>query len=372
MKQSSKIILRTCCIAITVTMVSCLQTGCKQTSKPESKQLAIDSIPAFVLQKAQVSKQITFPAEIIPFERAEIRPKVSGYINAVKVDIGDKVQKGQVLIILDAPEALSNYAQANSDVQAAHAKYLGSLDVYKRILNASKVAGTVAESELEQAWTRMQSDSSSYEANKSKLNTYGQLKDYLIIRSPYSGVVTQRNVDVGTLVGGNDQKPLLIIENNRTLRVRVSVPEAYTTAIPDTSVISFTVDAQPEVSYKATLSRKSDALDLANRTERWEYLYHNDQGDLKSGMFANVTMKLGRKDQSLLVPSSAVATNLEKRFVIRLKSGKTEWVDVRNGIAIEAKTEIFGKLMEGDTLLTRATDEIKPDKQFVPKIQPNK
>lgn len=369
MKQSSNTALFTCCISIAAIMICSLQTGCKQTSKTESKKSAIDSIPAFVLQKAQVSKQIVFPAEIMPFERAEILPKVSGYINAVKVDIGDRVQKGQVLIVLDAPEALSNYAQANSDVQAARAKYLGSLDTYKRILNASRVAGTVADSELEQARIRMQSDSSSYEASKSKLNTYGQLKDYLTIRSPYSGVVTQRNVDVGTLVGGNNQRPLLIIEDNSILRLRVAIPEAFTTAIPDTSVISFTVDAQPGINYKATLSRKSDALNLTNRTETWEYLYRNDHGELKSGMFANVVMKLGRKGLSFLVPSSAVSTNLEKRFVIRLRNDKTEWVDVRNGINIDTKVEIFGNLTEGDTLLVRATDEIKPDKQFIPKFQ---
>ena len=71
----------------------------------------------------------------------------------------------------------------------------------------------------------------------------------------------------------------------------------------------------------------------------------------------------------MLVPSSAIVTNLEKRFVIRLKEGKSEWVDVRNGISMNDKTEVFGNLNIGDTLLIRATDEIKEGVQLVPKIQ---
>jgi multidrug efflux pump subunit AcrA (membrane-fusion protein) len=86
-------------------------------------------------------------------------------------------------------------------------------------------------------------------------------------------------------------------------------------------------------------------------------------------MYANATIKLGRKEASFVVPSTAVATNLEKRFVIRLKDGKTEWIDVRNGINLDDKIEIFGSLTPGDTLLVRSSDEIKEGVQLVFKIQ---
>jgi multidrug efflux pump subunit AcrA (membrane-fusion protein) len=147
------------------------------------------------------------------------------------------------------------------------------------------------------------------------------------------------------------------------------VPEAYTTAISDTSSINFTVDAQPGTRYKARLSRKSGSLNLVNRTETWEFIYSNKANELKSGMYANATIKLGRKEASFVVPSTAVATNLEKRFVIRRKDGKTEWIDVRNGINLDDKIEIFGSLTPGDTLLVRSSDEIKEGVQLVFKIQ---
>jgi len=200
------------------------------------------------------------------------------------------------------------------------------------------------------------------------MEVYSQLRDYLTIRSPFAGVITQRNVDPGTLVGTNNAKPMFIIENNSTLRLRLPIPEAYTSANPDSSVIHFTVDAYPGITYKAKLSRKAGALSQVNRTETWEFLYTNKDNQLKSGMFANANIKFGRTLPTFVIPVSAVVTNLEKRFVIRLKSNKTEWVDVRNGIAPDNRVEVFGNLTEGDTLILRGTDEIKPGKEFIPKF----
>src|SRR5450759_4184425 len=151
-------------IVLTVATSSVLIAGCSQNnSKREVKQSGVDSVAVFSLKKVQINKQITFPAELTPLERAEIYAKVIGYINEFKVDIGDRVKKGQVLAILDAPEVISNYAQINSDEQTARSHYKTSLDAYKRILNASKVSGTISEEETEKAKNLMLSDSSALE-----------------------------------------------------------------------------------------------------------------------------------------------------------------------------------------------------------------
>ncbi len=347
-------------------------TGCKQnTQEQETKKSEVDSVAAFILKKETVNKEISFPAELIPLERAEIYAKVSGYVKNLRVDIGDHVLKGQVLAVLDAPEFASNYSQANADAQTAHSKFLGSRDLYERIAKASKVDGTVAASELEKVKSQMMADSSSYEAAKEKLNAIAQLKDYLTIRAPFSGIITKRNVDEGTLVGNSDAKPILILEDNSKLRLRVPIPEAFTSTIPDSSSIYFTVEAQPDVTYRANLSRKAGALNLTNRTETWEFIYDNKKNQLKSGMYANASLKLRRKENSFVVPSGAVVTNLEKKFVIRLKDGAAQWIDVRNGFSMNDSTEIFGNLNGGDTLALRATDEIKQGTLLFPKLQPN-
>jgi RND family efflux transporter MFP subunit len=353
-----------------ILVASVLFNACTSDNKDQqTKPVAQDSTTVFILQKQEVNKKFSFPSELTPLERAEIFAKVSGYIKTVKVDIGDKVQQGQVLAIIEAPEMLSNYAQASADVQFANSKYIASLDAFTRIENAAKVNGTVATGELEKSRNQMLADKAAHEAAKAKLNAYAQLKDYLTIRSPFSGIIVQRNADIGTLVGTANNKPILVIENTATLRLKVPVQEAYTTALPDSSFISFTVDAQPDKKYFAKLSRKTGAINKDNRTETWEFIYNNSKQELKSGMYANATMKLGRTGSSFVVVPSAIATTLEKRFVIRLKNGKTEWIDVRNGMNTGDKIEIFGNLNEGDTLLLKATDEIKEGTKLIGKIK---
>ncbi|HMF71473.1 MAG TPA: biotin/lipoyl-binding protein, partial [Flavitalea sp.] len=139
------------CALFLAVLTSCKQSGGKQ----EPKKAQMDSVTVFTLKKEPVAKQVNFPAELTSLERAEIFAKVSGYIKSVKADIGDRVQKGQVLAILEAPEFSSDYSQANANAQTAYSEFAGSLDTYKRILNASKVDGTIAASELEKAKSQM-------------------------------------------------------------------------------------------------------------------------------------------------------------------------------------------------------------------------
>lgn len=343
-----------------------LSTNCTQRkSNREEIKAKGDTVNVFSLKKGKINKLMTFPAELTPLDRAEIFAKVSGYINEFKVDIGDKVKKGEVLVVLDAPEVISNYSQNLSDKQTTFSKYQISLDAYKRLLKASKISGTVAAEEMEKSKNLMLSDSSAVEAAKSRLSSNEHLKDYLTIRAPFSGIISQRNFDPGTLVGSGNSKPLLVVENIESLRLRVPVPESYVMTIPDTSIIHFTVDAQPGKTYTAVISRKSGTVNPGNRTEIWEYIYQNKDNQLKSGMFATATLNFRRKELSFLVPESAVVTNLEKRFVIRLKNKKAELVDVKNGITQHNMVEIFGNLSEGDTLMVRATDEIKPGAKLI-------
>ena len=351
---------------VSVTFLAGCHGDPKKEQAPAEKT---DSVSVFILKKESFNKEVSFPGELLPLDKAEIYAKVSGYVKSLKVDIGDVVQEGEVIAVLDAPEIVANYAQVNADVQTAKSKYAGSLDAYNRVTNAAKVEGTVALGEIERIKSQMLGDSAALGAAKAKLEAYTQLKDYLTIRSPYSGIVTERNVDPGTLVGTGGAKPLLVIENNTVLRLRVPVPETYTSANPDSLSVHFTVDAYPGVMYEAKLSRKAGALNLSNRTETWEFLYQNKGNHLKSGMFASAIIKFSRPRHSLVVPATAVATNLEKRFVIRMKDGKTEWVDVRNGISLDNKVEVFGNLSEGDTLLVRGTDEIKQGRAFIPNFQ---
>ena len=340
---------------LTVFIIGC---SSKQQQSTQIKTTQ-DTLQAFVVTQQQVSKTVTLPSQLVSFERTELLSKIQGYVKKINADIGDHVKSGQVLAVIDAAEYNANLLQSVSSAQSAKAKYLSSKDYYDRLINAAKEPGAIAEGEVVKAQNQMMADSAAYDAAKQTSNAYSQLNNYLVVKAPFSGVVTQRNADPGDLVNSNNSEPLLVVENNGTLRLKVPIPETYTDAATETKEISFTVDAIPNKKFSATLYRKSNTIDLTNRTELWEFLVKNDAGELRSGMYANVKLPLQRKQPSLVVPYTAVATTLEKKFVIKYHNGQTEWIDVRNGINMDSTTEIFGNISPGDTLLKKATDEVK-------------
>ncbi|MGA0557262.1 efflux RND transporter periplasmic adaptor subunit [Larkinella sp. VNQ87] len=183
------------------------------------------------------SKQIVLPGELKPWNRVSLYAKVKGFIRDVRVDRGSVVRKGQVLAVLDAPEVLSELSQAQAQLQAQEAaineqmaRFRASRLTYNRLVQTSKVEGAVSLHELDQAQARMQADSATVavatgniQASRSNYQTKKELRQYLTIVAPFDGVITERNVSAGALVGAGDSnaKPLFVLEDSRTLRLTV-------------------------------------------------------------------------------------------------------------------------------------------------------
>lgn len=345
-------------IVLVVIVAGCQENAPKQPVATAGN--ALDTVPVFLLQDTSVSKNIELPAELLPYEKAEVFARVQGYVKEMKVDMGDKVRRGQTLAIIEAPELQSKYAEFQSSLQAAKAKYMSSADVFQRLYKASqaKTPGIVAPVDLERSRNQYLADSASYEASRQLAQSYKEVAGYLVLQAPFDGVVTARNADRGTLVGSN--QAMLTIQHNNKLRLRIAVPELYVASGAVNKIATFRVDAYPEKLFQATLSRKSESIDASTRTELWEYLYNNGANELKAGSFAYVKVGLQRAGNSFIVPPTSIVTNQERKFVIRVKEGKAEWVDVRQGMSTDKGIEIFGNLHNKDTLLIRATDERKP------------
>jgi RND family efflux transporter MFP subunit len=278
----------------------------------------------------------------------------------MKVDIGTRVQKGQTLAILEAPEVDTRLEEMQAALQAARAKWTSSRDNYLRLYRASQAPtpGIVAPVDLERGLDQMQADSAAYEAARKQAQASKEVAGYLYIVAPFAGVITARQADQGALVGAT--VPLLTIQDDHTLRLRIAVPEAFTASASTSHTIPFRVDAYPGRNFPAVLARKSETIDPNTRTELWEFEVDNRRQELKSGAFAYAQFNLQREGLSYLVPPSAISTTQEKKFIIRVKGNKAEWVDVGQGITTDKGVEVFGKLQPGDTLLVKATDERKP------------
>ncbi|MCP5117569.1 MAG: efflux RND transporter periplasmic adaptor subunit, partial [bacterium] len=197
---------------------------------------------------------------------------------------------------------------------------------------------------------------------EASVQAIAEMEKYLRIEAPFSGVITSRFAHPGSLAGpeGGRSQPLLRLEQVNRLRLVAPVPEAYIESIRKGSRVSFTVPAHPGRGYSGVVARPSYAVDSSTRTMPVELDVSNPSGELAPGMYAELSWPVSRKNESLFVPPSAIKTTTERIFVIRVTGGSAEWVDVRRGMTIGEKVEVFGNLTPGDSIVLRATDEIRP------------
>lgn len=331
----------------------------------EAPQQAADAkapvIATFQLQKEKLSSELRLPAELSSFQQVDLYAKVAGFVKTLKVDIGSAVSEGQVLIVLEAPEITSQLAAAESRLKSQEAIYTASKSNYSRLLETSKTAGTVSQNELDQANARKSSDLAQWEAAKASYRELTTIKDYLVIRAPFSGIVTTRTVNLGALVGPSgkgSEFPLLTIQQQGKLRLAVSVPEMYTGYLDQGDELSFIVKSLPNAAFTGKIARMAGALDLRLRSERIELDVDNKSKQLLPGMVAEVLLPLVARESAFVIPKTALLNASEGLFVIRVENGTTKRVEVKKGREVEDKVEIFGELQPGDQLVTIASEEI--------------
>jgi RND family efflux transporter MFP subunit len=169
-------------------------------------------------------------------------------------------------------------------------------------------------------------------------------------------------VNAGAYVGPagkGSELPLFNLQEQKKLRLVLSVPEAYTEYLNHKDEVSFTVKSLPGRTFKANINRLSGAIDDRLRSQRIEMDVINNDKKLLPGMVAEVNLPLPASDSTFIVPKTAVVNSTESIFVIRVVNNQTQRVDVKTGRDANDFVEIYGKLNEGDLLLVSASDEIR-------------
>ncbi len=335
--------------------------GCgdkKQEAAPAAPEQPV--LETFDLSKEKMSSQITLPAELQGFRQVDLYAKVASYVKELKVDIGSQVKAGQLLIVLEAPEISSQIAAAQSRLHSAEAVYTASNATYNRLLETSKVEGTISKNDLDIALSRKSSDYSQLQAAKASMKELQTMQGYLQIRAPFDGVISARNVNTGAYVGpqgkGSDL-PLFSIQDQAKLRLAVSVPEAYTGYISDGDALSFTVNSLPGRTFKGKITRMSGALDLKLRSERVEMDVVNADKKLLPGMVAQVILPLNAKDSTFVVPKTAVVNSAEGIYVVSVKDNKYHHTGVVKGREFGDRVEVYSDSLTVNQKLVKAANE---------------
>jgi RND family efflux transporter MFP subunit len=307
------------------------------------------------------------------FQDVEMRAKVSGFVETIHIDRGSMVKKGALLAHLVAPELVAQRNEAGAKVQSAQsqrveaeAKLASDDATYQRLKTAAATPGVVAGNDVDVAAKTVDADRARVEtwkqneqAARNAAGAVQELESYLTITAPF----------VGSLVGPSST-PLLRLQQVSTLRLVVAVPEDAVAGTRPGKAVTFTVPAYPGQTFSGKVTRIAHALDVKSRTMPVELDVANPSGDLAPGMFAQVVWSVSRTRPSLFVPATAVATTTERTFVVRIRNGQVEWVDVKRGASMKQLVEVFGSLAENDQIAVRGTDELKPGTAVQAKLAP--
>jgi RND family efflux transporter MFP subunit len=351
-----------------------------------------------------VNKDLRLPGELRAYQSVGIYPKVQSFVESINVDRGSVVKRGQLLVRMSAPELVSQTNEAEAKVRAAQqqrlemesrvqnvreqraeaeAKLAADEGTYKRLKAASATPGVVAENDVDVAHAVVEGDRAriraldenekaakavvqsqiqNERATREAASSVRETEAYLRITAPFDGVISERNVDKGSLAGpanGPSSPPMLRLQQISRLRLVIAVPEADVSGVAAGTRVSFTVPAYTGEKFFGVVQRISHSLDEKTRTMPVELDVINDSARLAPGMFPEVTWPVTRPEPSLFVPASAIATTTERSFVIRIRNGTTEWVDCKRGLSMGDLVEVFGDLQENDVVAVRATDELR-------------
>jgi membrane fusion protein (multidrug efflux system) len=359
-------------------------SGCNGNPKPAASKQAesgAQTVEVVPVASQNLATAFTLPAQLVPFQTVDIYPKVTGFMDMIRVDRGSRVHKGELIIRLSAPELVAQRAQAESALRAAEsqlttaqAKLTSDKGTYLHMASAAKTPGVVAENDVMVASQTasadqglVQSAENNVAAARDALRSVAQLESYLNIYAPFDGIVTTRNLHLGALVGPasgqSGTMPIVQIVDTGHLRLVVPVPEAYVGEMQVGQQVAFTVPAYPGQTFHAPITRTSHDVELNTRTMPVELDVRSTDGRLSPGSFSSVQWPVHRAAPTMFVPVSAVTNDQQRTFVERVRNGTAEWVDVVTGLSVNGNIEVFGDLKPGDEVIRNATDAIHPGQQ---------
>ncbi len=349
-----------------------------QTNAEKAAATGPPTIEVVRVVEQPLTVMLSLPGELNPYQTVAIFPRVTGFVKTIAVDRGSRVRAGDLIAVLDAPELAAQRSEAQSKLRSAEAQ-LGAVrskadadaSTYEKLKAASATPGVVAGNDVVLAQKAVEGDQGqvaaaqqNVEAARQALTSISDMEGYLKVTAPFDGIVTERNIHPGALVGPTSgpgaATPMVRLVENTRLRLVVPVPEAYTAGVTTGAVMSFSVAAYPGQNFSGTVARIAHAVDVNTRTMAVELDVANKEGRLASGSFCQVRWSVHRAGPSLLVPPGSIASTTGRTFVVRIRNGRVEWVDVKAGVTSGPLVEVFGELKPGDEIAMRGTDEVRP------------
>jgi RND family efflux transporter MFP subunit len=351
-------------LAATLVLILGIRSRVKDeaTLRTVTDQLAVPSVSVVTPKQTAPATEIILPGNMQPFISSPIYARTDGYLQKWYFDIGAHVRAGELLAVIQTPEVDQQLAQARSTLNTAQANLeLAQItrDRYQSLLKKH----AVAQQDVDNAVGTYTANKAIVDADAANVGHYDALVSFEKVYAPFDGVITARNTDIGDLINsGSNTAPrtdLFDIAQTRTLRVYVNVPEEYSQGIkPGQTAAEVALAEFPDKRFPGKLVRTSEAINATTRTLLVEVDLDNPGGNLLSGSYAEVHLKIPTQNSTYLLPVSALIFRSDKLQVGVVRNGKVAVTDVTPGHDFGDQIEIVAGLKADDQVVLNPSDSL--------------
>jgi len=357
-------------VAIVVT-IALLATSKSGKANLATTAPATPSVAVVKVTREDLAREITIPAEFRPYTEVELHAKVSGYLQQMNVDFGDRVKAGQLLATIEIPELKDELDNAVATEKKAEADYRNAHLAYSRLTAVNQDhPNLVAQQDLDTAESRDSDTSAAIAAAKAEVEKYQTLLDYTKITAPFDGVVTRRYTDPGSMIQAGTASqalPLLRLSDNYHLRLDFPVSVDYVQNIHVGDPVDVQIESLGGKTFTGKISRFTDRVDETTRTMTAEMEVANSKLELIPGMYATVVLKADQRPHAVAIPTEAVSAGKSTVLVVNADN-EVEQRAITLGMETPTKYEVLSGVKEGDLVLIGNTSQLKPGEKVEPKL----
>ncbi len=336
-------------IAVAALLVSGIwsRVSARKTLNAQTAQVALTAVSVVTPKQTAPAEEIILPGNVQPFITSPIYARTSGYLRKWYVDIGAHVKKGRLLAVIETPEVDQQLQQSLSNLNTAKAN-LALAETTKNRYEGMIRSNAVSQQDVDNAVGTYNANKATVEANQANVKQLEALQSFEKIYAPFDGVVTARNTDIGDLINsgstGGVKTDLFHIAQPGTLRVYVNVPV-------------------PGRTFQGKLVRTAEAINMTTRTLLIEIDVNNPVGELLTGSYAEVHLKVPTQASTFLLPVNTLIFRSEGLRVGIVKGGKVVLTSVTPGHDSGTQIEIVSGLKPDDQVIINPPDSIVSGQQ---------
>jgi RND family efflux transporter MFP subunit len=328
----------------------------------ETAEMAVPAVVVVQPKRSAPAQEIVLPANVQAFADAPIYARTNGYLKRWYVDIGTRVKEGQLLAEIDTPEVTQQLRQSLADLATTQA----NLNLSK--ITADRYAGllktdSVSKQESDNAAGDYEAKQANLQSAQANVKRLQELQSFQKIYAPFSGVITARNTDVGALIdsgsSGGVRTELFHIVQPDKLRVYVSVPQVYSQAAKPGLTADLTLSEFPGRSFAGKLVRTANAIDPTSRTLLVEIAVNNPTGQLFTGSYAEVHLKLPSAASAFILPVNTLLFRAEGLRIAAVGDGqKVELKQITLGHDFGSEVEVIAGLNGNENVIVNPPDSV--------------